>query len=540
MALMNRKTFFTLVSAAVLAALGIKSFFKKNVFQLNALKSNAANGHKIRDKKTLKPNRPDESKIQISTQVIIVGGGISGLIAAKELKANQIPFLLLELENESGGNAISGENKVSAFPWGAHYLPVPNLNQPKLIKFLEEIEVITGYNEQHLPIYDEFALCAEPEERLFIHKYWQEGLIPEFGLNAKDHEDIQAFFSLINNYKNAIGSDKKEAFCIPIAHCSQDPIYLQLDQITFLEFLKKHQLKSKYLHWYLNYCCNDDFGTSLEKTSAWAGIHYFAARKGIAANAKADDVLTWPEGNNYLVKKIKHNISNHIQTNSLVCHVEEIKPGIIWVNYQNTESGASQDLFCHQVIMATPQFINKRIVQSYPKLETNFEYNPWLIANITTRPLLNSKGLEMCWDNVLFNSPSLGYINACHQSLNSRHQQYVLTYYLPLCQKTAKEERKVAYEKTNEEWAELVLSDLEKAHPDIRDKVDEISLKLWGHAMISPMPHVIWNAEKEKLLQHPKNIVYAHTDLSGMSIFEEAFYQGVQAANTIIASNTNE
>lgn len=531
---MNRKQFFSLLTTLILAAIGVNWWLKKKLLVVHTHDSNSSIGHKLRDKNYTNPPQPNADEIKIDTPVIIVGGGIAGLSAARMLANKGIPYILLELGNECGGNSISGENKTSAYPWGAHYLPIPNLNQPELINFLEEINIIQGYDENKKPIYDEFALCSDPEERLFINKYWQEGIIPDFGLTQKDQEDFKRFLSLINNYKLAIGSDQKEAFCIPISYSSRDEEYLKLDKITFSDFLKTHQLDSKYLHWYLNYCCNDDFGTSLEKTSAWAGIHYFAARKGIAANAQAEDVLTWPQGNAFLVKGLKQKIENNIITQSLVTHVAELNPGVIWVRLYDAKKEQTRDLFCKQVIMATPQYINKKIVGDYPKIEAQFEYNPWLVANLTTRPLSTNKGIEICWDNVIYNSPSLGYINACHQSLNSKHSQYVLTYYLPLCKSSGKEERKKAFEKTNEEWSELILTDLAKAHPDIRENLIEMTIKIWGHAMVSPMPGVIWNVEKDKLKAHSKNIHYAHTDLSGISIFEEAFYQGIEAAKRVI------
>ena len=36
------------------------------------------------------------------------------------------------------------------------------------------------------------------------------------------------------------------------------------------------------------------------------------------------------------------------------------------------------------------------------------------------------------------------------------------------------------------EWAETILADLERAHPDVRDHVDHIEVAFWGHGMIRP------------------------------------------------------
>ena len=41
--------------------------------------------------------------------VVIVGGGVAGLSAARKLKQAGVDFVLLELEPEVGGTAVSGE-----------------------------------------------------------------------------------------------------------------------------------------------------------------------------------------------------------------------------------------------------------------------------------------------------------------------------------------------------------------------------------------------------------------------------------------------
>jgi glycine/D-amino acid oxidase-like deaminating enzyme len=59
--------------------------------------------------------------------VVIVGAGIAGLAAGWKLaRSGFADFLLVELESEAGGNSRAGRNAVSAYPWGAHYLPLPN------------------------------------------------------------------------------------------------------------------------------------------------------------------------------------------------------------------------------------------------------------------------------------------------------------------------------------------------------------------------------------------------------------------------------
>jgi hypothetical protein len=82
-----------------------------------------------------------------------------------------------------------------------------------------------------------------------------------------------------------------------------------------------------------------------------------------------------------------------------------------------------------------------------------------------------------------------------------------------------------------------VLTELEKAHPHIREQVETLDTWLWGHGMVRPMVGFIWGEEKRAAAQPIQNqIHFAHSDLSGISVFEEAFYQGLRAAQQILNS----
>ena len=110
-------------------------------------------GHLLRDKKFSAPAETIRKKI------VIVGGGISGLSAGKYLHQNGISdFLILDLEEQAGGNSAYGSNDVSAYPWGAHYIPIPNNDLTEYISFLKECNVITGDDAAGLPVYNETYL----------------------------------------------------------------------------------------------------------------------------------------------------------------------------------------------------------------------------------------------------------------------------------------------------------------------------------------------------------------------------------------------
>lgn len=493
--------------------------------------ANREAGHRLLEK----PPSPDETE---KAGIVIVGGGIAGLSAARELrKKGMKDFLLLELDSQTGGNAASGSNQVSPYPWGAHYIPIPGKEAVHVRELFEELGIITSYDGKGLPVYNEYYLCADPQERLFINGQWQEGLVPQFGVPDDDRRQIREFFQAMARFKKARGSDNKSAFAIPLDESSRDPRFTRYDSLSMSTYLSDNGWRSGYLRWYVNYCCRDDYGCTMDNVSAWAGIHYFASRRGLAANADPHAVVTWPEGIGWVVRKINDQVRGHIRTNACVLNVTNAGDNVA-VDYLEVKRGKAVRILAKSVIYAAPRFTAFRVLEGFrkklPAYATSFEYGPWMTANVTVRGVPGGKGADLSWDNVSCYSDSLGYVVATHQGIGISHDRTVLTYYLPLTSGPPAEERTKALKRPYQEWSEMILADLSQMHPGIKDGVERLDVWLWGHAMARPAPGFIWGQTRQKAL-HPVGAVYfAHSDMSGISIFEEAQYRGIFAARAVL------
>ncbi len=495
------------------------------------LGASSALGHKLRSGSFPSPSRV------IQKDLVIVGGGIAGLAAGYRLaKAGLKNFILLDLEKEPGGNSLSGKNSVSAYPWGAHYVPLLTKESTAVKRLFEDLGVITGYDFQGSPIYNEFYISADPHERLYMYGRWQEGLIPIIGITSEEEQQYKRFFAMMENYKNRKGGDGKRAFAIPIDKSSQDKELLELDSITMEEWLNKEGFSSPNLRWYINYCCRDDFGTILKETSAWAGIHYFAARNGHAANTDPQNVITWPEGNGWLAHQLAQPIKDNTRTQALTYNVTD-QGGHVTVDYWDDQQNQSIRINAKAAIIATPRFVSSRIIRSknFSISSEAFSYSPWAVANITLSTLPSGNGAPLSWDNVVFNSSLLGYVVATHQITQMKPVNTVLTYYWPLSHSSPSEARKEALSRNYDDWQKIFLQELLKIHPEVEGHIERMDLWIWGHAMVRPTKGFIWGeARKEALKQHPP-LFTAHSDMSGISIFEEAYTQGVSAAEKAMA-----
>jgi hypothetical protein len=193
------------------------------------------------------------------------------------------------------------------------------------------------------------------------------------------------------------------------------------------------------------------------------------------------------------------------------------------------------------VIFAAPQFIARYVVRPYrdnpPPHIAEFHFGAWLVANLTMkdRPKRGARDFPLAWDNVLYESPSLGYVVATHQRGIERGPT-VLTYYYPFCDVDPRVGRTRLLETNWRGWAEVTLSDLSRAHADIRELVERLDVMRWGHAMIRPRTGFMWGSARREAAKPFRSIHFAHSELSGVALFEEAFDNGLRAADEILSS----
>ena len=491
-------------------------------------------GHRLKDL-----NFPSPSKT-IEKSVVIVGSGISGLTAAYNLKKNNMnDFVLLELENFLGGNSSSRENKISRYPLGAHYVPLLSEESIEAKALFEDLSIITGYSTdgKKTPIYNEYYVCSDPHERLFLHGRWQEGLIPYENLPQKDLEEIERFLSHTNELKSKRGRDGKRVFAIPMEKSSSDEQFKKLDKISFKEYLLDRNYRSEYLFWYVNYCCRDDFGMGLEQVSAWAGLHYFAGRNGKGHLLSSGDVITWPEGNGWIAKKLQESVKDHCQKNKIVFNIEE-KGDLALLDYFDFELEKTIRIKSKKIIYSAPRFTALRTLKKWrdklPSWSQGLDYAPWMVANISLKEKPTDSSSPLSWDNVNFNGRSLGYVVATHQSFKIKRNETVITLYWPLSHLSPRKARIWALGRSHQDWVKDVISELDAMHPDIEEIISNIDICLWGHAMISPKVNSLWGQSRAAMNKQEGPVHFAHSDMSGFSIFEEAHYWGMKASGDVL------
>ena len=485
-------------------------------------------GHRLRDSARL----PEPSRTE-RTRIAIVGGGVAGLAASWALAdAGLTDFRLIELEDRTGGNARSGRNAVSAYPLGAHYLPIPNPEAKSVLHLLEQLGILTGWQDGK-SVFDPYQLVADPDERLLYLGKWQEGLVPAIGLTTTDRRDVDAFFAAMARFRDRRDADGRPAFAIPMALSARDEDLVALDGISFSQWLDNQGWHSPILRGHVRYACRDDYGTEPDQVSAWAGVHYFAGRRGVAANASGDTVLTWPEGNGHLVGRMADRLRTNIVTGQIAYRVTQQGQGVA-IDSLDAASGTTTRILADSVVLATPHFVTARIMSGAASAQ-GFDYAPWVVATVTVDRQPAGRGAQVAWDNVNWTSDSLGYVVDTHQSLSSVTGATVLSWYMPLSNMAPAEARRLLIERPLDAWQRVVRDDLLATNPDLDGAIRQIDVWRWGHAMIRPVPGFFWDGRREAAGRARPPFFFAHSDLSGLSLFEEAHYRGTLAGEQAMA-----
>ena len=488
-------------------------------------------GHRLRD--GLRVEVPHDAWTNVP--IVIVGGGVAGLAAAWRLqKSGFTNFVLFELENAPGGTSRSGSNRTISFPWGAHYIPAPMKENAELVSLLDEMGVVEGHDKDGEPIIAEQFLCRDPEERVFYKGRWYEGLYLHAGESEEDKQQLQKFNSEVDQWIAWRDGRGRRAFTLPVSACSDDAEVTALDRLSIADWMDQRGLTSPRLRWWVDYACRDDYGMKLEQTSAWAGLFYFCSRVA-APKVESQSLITWPEGNGRLVRHLFEKAKANIQLDRAVVELIPGDDGVEVITLDK-EGREPRGFRARRVIFAAPQFMARYVVRPYrdnpPPHIAEFQFGSWMVANLTLkdRPKPGPRDFPLAWDNVFYESPSLGYVVATHQRGIDRGPT-VLTYYYPLVDENARAGRTRLLETDWRGWAEVTLSDLATAHTDIRSLVERLDVMRWGHAMIRPRTGFVWGQARREAAKPFRGIHFAHSELSGVALFEEAFDNGLRAAD---------
>ncbi len=524
---MNRRDLLKIL-ALIPVTLGAKEVFKavtKKDIKANLNYVGMKQGHAIRDAKF----QPENIEMGGIFDVLIIGSGIAALTAAWKLVSGGYSGKIgMILGPEKFGNSSDIEINNKFYPTGAHYLPIQNEETYHTKEILKFFNIITDGHDTKEPTYNDEYLVTSPMERVLFNKEWHEGIYQK-------NEVVEKFFAEIEKYKNKIGKDNKKLFSIPSVFSSSD--LDELDSISFKDWLIKNNFKDKVLEEHLNYCCKDDYGVDIEKTSAWAGIHYFAGRTGECKNMKHETIMTWKNGNAFLSKKIFDYIKNKVEIiDGSVLNINKDKELLVIEN-----NGVAKKIKAEKLILSTPlHMINYLFKETIISKELIPNHAIWVVSNFLFKELPTDiyQGCDIAYDNIIQESDNLGYIYSDNLGLDISMENKVLTTYFCMPSDNLKDARRNLLKMSKEEYLDLAMKDLIHAYGEkVFNLISSVEVNIRAHAM--SFPEVGFKSRRNKLINEMRKIekngiYFAHSDISSISIFEEASWWGYSAAKNIM------
>ena len=539
---MNRRSFLLSAAAGTATVAGsAAAYWRWQEIHPTILTPGRAEGHFLRNLSS-SPNGLPPPSFEIKTDVAILGSGAAGLTAAWKLaKEGHRNFIVID-GPQPYGNAAGACLDGFACPTGAHYLPLPSPELKHVRELLYDLRILLRNPTAQQPVYDERFLLHAPEERLLVNGRWQEGLLPTNGVPQAELDEHARFFNAMAQLKASVGDDGRRAFAFPVMESSTDAQWRALDQLSLKGWLDQQGYRSPTLHWYLDYCCRDDYGSRYDQVSAWAGLHYFCSRHGEAENAAPGAWLTWPSGLEPLLAGLDR-AAGHRRKSGTVVSVTPTASGLDIICVELIDGRPrTYRIKARNVICAMPLFVASRVLPTmrssgFDPQQHLPDYAPWLVANFKLRRFPDEShrsldGAPLSWDNVVYGGRGLGYVVSTHQDIRvTPPSSTVFSAYVALSDRTPEAARHWMESASPDELLDLAGADLRTAYGrQFARCVERVDITLRAHAMCTPRPGFRTNAGVQALRDTDGPVLFAHADLTGFSVFEEASWWGYRAA----------
>ena len=417
---------------------------------------------------------PPMSKASESTQVVIIGGGISGLASAYLLR--KVKPIIIERAATMGGNARGERWQGIDYSLGGAYI---------------------GKLESHDPI---MRGLYKP---LGIHNLWRvtsddpveiEGRVfKNFWAGPTDPKARAAFAKAAEYFRNVLENHYPDIPPDPDSALITEDL-AQLDSRSFLDVITD-ALGSIHPHIrsLLEYYCWSSFDGCASEISAASGLNFFASEFG--------GVCVLPGGTSKLASQMLKALADvlpkeNFLTKTLVTKVI-VERDSVYVQCILPD-GSSRVINAKAVILACPKFVAGRIIPSLPASQreaiNSLTYRSYLVANILLDAPIQRDVFDLYFldngtppDNCPNHSEKgkITDVVVGHFAKAGKRNRSVLTLYHPFPYEGARAVllRPEAYGRYLEEFKKQ-LPDIMKVFNVSTSAIRDIRLARWGHPIV--------------------------------------------------------
>jgi monoamine oxidase len=308
--------------------------------------------HQVRDRFSF-----DLPPVSASHDLVIVGGGMSGLAAA--YLSPKFDWLLLEKEPHFGGNAYMMDFRGAAYGTGSAFVDSP---------VAADMAIDLGLKPLPIDNWDGTLIRGE-----YVPDTWGEGLdrLP-YPLRVRES------FKKFRNAMLAIDVGKRSR---------------ELDNTPFSKLLEGYALEVK--QWFDAYGLSN-WGALTGDTSSMVAV---SEAQALGGEDRRDERSTWPGGlgalSRRLVEKLEPSFKERMLTGATILAV---RPQRNSVHVSYMQGGRIITAAAKVVIMATPKFMTARLVEGLPRTQRlamqKIRYAPYCVINLIYDKVVFDKGYD--------------------------------------------------------------------------------------------------------------------------------------------------
>ncbi len=437
--------------------------------------------------------------------VVVVGGGVSGLAAGFVLQQEGVDVVVIESEQRAGGAAVSQRLGGQDVPLGSVYF----------VDRTEELSTLieaAGVKDVQCPD-DAFILAND----MRVRNIWSDETLALVVKNVKERDQMKRF-------RDTLAAMDADLPSYPLPE-QLSASMRSLDQMSARDYAERYQ--SPFLDMILNAYSRSSMGAPMARTNAYCLLNFYQSELG--------DAFGYPRYSfSGGISRLSGGIASRIQqlrSSEVAIRVRENGGGVEVDTV--SQSGEVVRYSADHAVVAVPKFqlpaLLEEIDTQRAKACQALTYAPYAtIQVVSSEPLVNGGSYDT-WD-LRTQDAYTDIINPT--VLTPGATDHVISLYVPL---DASERHVLQDDQAFAERVALVVRRFcETIKPELVEKILEVHAWGWGHGIVVPTPGS-HSGIAQRASAPTARIEFAGTDADAAPAIENAVHNGFRAAGKIIA-----